>query len=129
MNLKDRIQKIVEESINTAVKEGKIPSGELPEPKIEYPREAQFGDYSTPFALECAKILKRSPLETGSILKEYIEKNSVVHKVEVVKPGFINMFISPEYMISNISTVIEEGDNYGITTEPKNIKIIILLEN
>lgn len=123
MNLKDRIQQIVVESVKTAVKEGKISSEELPEPKIEYPREPRFGDYSTPFALECAKIIKRSPLETGNILKEYIEKNPVIQKVEVVKPGFINMFISPEYMISNISSVIEEGDNYGLNSEQKNIKI------
>ena len=72
LNTKDLVYKIVSEAVEKAISDGKIPGGNYPDIKIEYPREEKFGDYSTPFALESAKIIKRSPIETGNIIKEYI---------------------------------------------------------
>jgi arginyl-tRNA synthetase len=96
-----------------AVENGELPDSDYPEIKIEYPREAKFGDYATPFALECAKLIKKSPMETGEILKKYIAGNSLVGDVNVVKPGFINIFISYDYLFSGILKALKENYDYG----------------
>ncbi len=114
MTVKEIVSAIVSDAIAKAAAAGEIPNEiVLPEPKIGYAKEEKFGDYATPFALETAKLLRKSPMETGEILKKYIEESEIVERVDVVKPGFINMFISFDFLYKNISEVLREGQNYG----------------
>lgn len=121
--LRNELQQLIAEAMDKAIKEGKLPTSEiLPDIKIEYPKEEKFGDYSTPVALESAKIFKQNPLATGEILKEYINESALIERVEVVKPGFINMFISSENLLERLSGVLAEGDNYGKSTKDSPVK-------
>ncbi|HQO41102.1 MAG TPA: arginine--tRNA ligase, partial [Spirochaetota bacterium] len=114
MNIKESLYRAVSEAIRKAAADGLIPAGEYPAVKIEYPRDQKFGDYATPVALESARILKKSPIETGEILKKYISSEAPeISDIEVVKPGFINMFISPDYFPEIIRTVNSEKESFG----------------
>lgn len=104
MLIKNEITNILTYAVRTAVKEGKFPDVELPDIKVQYAKDEKFGDYATPFALEAAKILKKSPMDIAEIIKGYLQDDYYFSSVEVVKPGFINIFISPDL----ISELIEE---------------------
>lgn len=125
MKVKELIQSIVTDALFTAVKDGKLPEGEYPRIKIEYPKEAAYGDYSSPVAMESARVIKRSPVDTGEILKTYIEKSEIVSRVDVIKPGFINIFVAPDTLTGNLSKVLEERGNYGISQEKDKGRVII----
>ncbi len=131
MLIKEKIKNIIEEALNKAQIDNKIAEIPLPEIKIEYPREDKFGDYSTPFALEASKFLKKSPLETGNILKEYIEKNEIIDSVDVIKPGFINIFISKKFISENVNYIVQKGADYGKSSrkEPLNINLEFVSAN
>ena len=123
MSIKEVIHDIIKNSINSAIADGKLPAAEYPAIKVEYPREAKFGDYATPISLETAKLLKQSPMEIGEILIHYIKENSeIVDTVELSKPGFINIFISVNYLKQNMTKVINERDNYGRSVKDNPIK-------
>ncbi len=73
--------------------------------KVERPGDASHGDYSTNVALQ----LKRNPAEIVKKLKVEEDKSSsspfaisrvsdMFEKVEVAEPGFINFFLSKEYL-------------------------------
>lgn len=114
MNIKDKIYIIIKHSIEKAVADGRLPEAEYPEIKVEYPRESKFGDYSTPIALESAKLIKRSPMEIGEILKSYISGHKeLIGEVELAKPGFINIFTSLEFLINNMIEVNHLKEKYG----------------
>ncbi len=117
LNIREELLNILINAKNTAIKAGELPDCDYPDIKIEYPKEAKFGDYSTPFALESARIVKKSPMETGKILKKYIENNNLVGSVDVVKPGFINIYISFEHLFSGIVKARKEGANFGKSTK------------
>lgn len=119
MIVKESIAGIVREALDEALKEKLIQeSGPIPPVKIEYPKDEKFGDYSSPFALEFARVLRRPPMDIASILKGYIERSDMVGKVEVAKPGFINIFLSPGFLQRNLARVLAERDGYG-----KNAKV------
>ena len=114
MNIKTRISEIIKNSLEKAVRDGRLPEADYPVIKVEYPRESKFGDYSTPIALESARIIKRSPMETGEILKSYIaEHKELIGEIDLARPGFINIFTSLEYLKNNMISVINERENYG----------------
>lgn len=123
MNIKETIYNIIKKSVENAVTDGKLPAAAYPAVKIEYPREAKFGDYSTPIALEAAKLLKRSPMEIAEVLIQYIKVHSdIAGLVELSKPGFINIFISLNYLKQNMIKVINEGENYGKSVKDNPVK-------
>lgn len=131
MTLKDKINDILEKSLREAIADGVFPDMEYSTFKIEYPRDQKFGDYATPFAMESAKILRRAPLEIGEKLKTYIEKHDIVGHVDVVKPGYINMFVSFNELCDNLNAVIAEDTGYGRRRKekPRNISIEFVSAN
>ncbi|PKL40884.1 MAG: arginine--tRNA ligase [Spirochaetae bacterium HGW-Spirochaetae-1] len=114
MTVKEKIYAILEEALGQAIKEGVFTDTGYPAIKIEYPKDTKFGDYATPFAMESARVLRRSPMDTGNALKPYLENNTgIIDRVDVVKPGFINIFISHDYLCSNLQEILNEDKNYG----------------
>lgn len=99
--------------------------GDNPPIKIEYPREEKFGDYSTPFCLEAARILKKSPLDIGEIIKNHITESDVIGEVNVVRPGFINLFVSLKFLYANLKTILRERNDYGRSVKEKPLRVNI----
>ncbi|MDH4200831.1 MAG: arginine--tRNA ligase, partial [Spirochaetia bacterium] len=68
--------------------------------KIEYPPSYSLGQYSSPVAMECARIFKESPANIAQLLLEIINKNPENRKyfseLQIVHPGFINFYLSGE---------------------------------
>ncbi len=113
MLIRDQIVDIARNALKSAVKDNKFTDAEFPEIKVEYPREEKFGDYALPFALEAAKVLRRSPVEIGNTLKEYFEESDIFERVDVVKPGFINLFLSNHFLYQNLLEILKRRDDFG----------------
>ncbi len=68
------------------------------------------GDYTTSVAMAHAKELGKSPLDLAEEIKKELENKDRIRskelehisKIEVVKPGFINFFLSSEYYANNL---------------------------
>ncbi|TFH43489.1 MAG: arginine--tRNA ligase, partial [Chrysiogenales bacterium] len=126
VNLKIEIAGILSRAITSAVEDGVFPDElKTVERKVEYPRDPKFGDYATPFALESAKLIKRSPMEIGAVIARYMESDPRVGKVEVVKPGFINLFIEEDYLFKNMKEIIRQGRDYGRAVKEKPLRVNI----
>ncbi len=126
-----KIYYIINDAIEAAVKNGDLPEAECPEPKIEYPKEKKFGDYATPFALETAKIYRRSPVEIGNTLKPYIEASEIIERVDIVKPGFINVFLDKKHLFDNLKEIPRQGAGYGknVKDNPERINLEFISAN
>ncbi|MBN2435036.1 MAG: arginine--tRNA ligase [Spirochaetes bacterium] len=110
------IGELVSEALMNAVKDGKFGDcsvSDFPDIKIEYPKEEKFGDYSTPIALESARILKKSPFVIGEILSEYLSDSELIDKIDVVKPGFVNIFVSRKYLVNSVIEAVKQGESFG----------------
>jgi len=114
LNLKNEISRIIAHAVVSAVEDGIFPKEvSQVEAKVEYPRDQKFGDYATPFALESAKLIRKSPLEIGACLAKYLAADPRIGKVEVAKPGFINIFVSNSFLFNNLKEIIRQGADYG----------------
>jgi arginyl-tRNA synthetase len=91
--------------------------------KIEYPKDRKFGDYSTPVAMQLTKILKKNPFEIAELIAGEIKKADAYSKVDVVKPGFINIFLSDKTLFDELSLIIKQKNSYS-KPEAKDSKII-----
>jgi arginyl-tRNA synthetase len=83
--------------------------------KIDYPVQAEHGDYSCNAALILSKKLGKPPREIAEEISSKIEKGSLIEKIEIAGPGFINFFLSDSLISSEIKKVLSEKEEYGKT--------------
>ncbi|MFH0976759.1 MAG: arginine--tRNA ligase [Spirochaetota bacterium] len=123
MLIREKIKDIVSAAVYSAIESNKLENAGFNEIKIEYPKEESFGDYASSFALESARLLKKSPLIIGNVLKEYIESSDIIEKVEIAKPGFINIFLSSKFLFDSLMDIVKSGDAYGKNKKNSPLKI------
>jgi len=104
---------------------------ELTPPLWELPKAKQFGDLSSMVALRLASKLKKDPLDIASEIKTSLEKklNGSIDKIEIVRPGFINIFFSHSVLIDSLNEIIKGGDKFFRSKIKKKINIEFLSAN
>ncbi len=81
---------------------------------IDIPKDQAHGDYSTNLAMQLTKILKKNPrLIAEDIVNHLDMEEANIEKVEIAGPGFINLFMKKDALMSVIQEVITQKDHYG----------------
>lgn len=117
MSIKQKIQGIIKislEKLNIDFDINKI--------IVETPKETKNGDYSTNVALLLTKVLQDNPMNIASKIANEITDESI-EKIEVAKPGFINIYLNKKILLDEINKIITDGKNYGRNNTGKNKKI------
>ncbi len=107
------------DAARTAFEKGLLPSNQVPEFEVETPKHEGQGDFSTNFAMVSAKLQKMAPAKIAKSLVEAISDTphtplgSVVEKIEVAGPGFINFFLSPGAWHPVVDQVLKQDATFG----------------
>ena len=84
----------------------------------------EHGDFSTNLALRFAKSLNLSPIELANKIVERLNSDEI-EKLEVVKPGFINIFIKKDNILDIVEQVNIERENYAQLELGKHEKLLL----
>jgi len=99
---------------------------DIPEVKIEKPREASHGDAATNIAMQLAKSLRKNPRQIASeIVSNLNYDNKKIESVEIAGPGFINFKFSDHYLHSALSDIVNAGKEYGQLSVNRGQKILV----
>ncbi len=91
---------------------------------IEIPPNADMGDYAFP-CFRLAKVLKKSPQIIAEDLKEKIEMDANLEKIEVAS-GYLNIFINKLVLTKTVLEEIENrNENYGANNSGEGKKILV----
>ncbi len=85
------------------------------EPKLERPKKADFGDYSTNVAMLLAPALGEPPRPVaerlGSAMAETLGAD--LDRVDVAGPGFLNLFMTDAWFRRALQGMAAAGDDWG----------------
>ncbi|MDQ0196231.1 hypothetical protein [Paenibacillus wynnii] len=66
--------------------------------RIEQPANLEHGDYSSSIAMQLAKIVRKAPMAIAELVKTELQQQGymegLLDKIEVVAPGFINLYVN-----------------------------------
>jgi len=98
----------------------------IPEFTVEHPKNSEFGDISSNIAMKLAGVYKKNPLLIAEDIREKLIKlnNPFIDRIEVVRPGFINFFISDDYYRSMVKKLLEQSHDF-MKPEPEKKRIQI----
>ncbi len=97
-------------------------------PSLDVPSVKEFGHYSTNVAMRLAKEYKKNPLEVAQEFAQKLkaaDKKGMFEKIEAVKPGFINFWLSKEFLQKELATIAKKPKNIGVEKIGKGKKVII----
>ncbi|MHB8842031.1 MAG: arginine--tRNA ligase [Candidatus Aquicultor sp.] len=115
--IKDKLEQLVQQAIETAKAEGKLPLQEIPHVVLEHPKEKAHGDWATNAALVLAGIVKMPPRAVAQIVVDSLgDTVTYFDKIEIAGPGFINFYLSNRWLYDVLSQIREQGEKYGHST-------------
>lgn len=118
MTLKDKIKSFTADVIRELYG---VDTAMLP---VEYPDQKQFGDYATTAAMSLAKQLKKNPREIAGAIADLLKKKPEFKKIEVAGPGFINFFLSDDFLHKELNQVLTDV-HYGKSGSLKGKKVLL----
>ena len=100
-------------AIAAAQAAGELPPFEVPDVPVERPKQAGFGDYATPVAMQLARLARQAPLAIAETMVRFLEVPPYVDRIEVVRPGYVNVALSPRWLASQVDEIRRQGASFG----------------
>ena len=123
---KQQITKLIETAIEKAQSSELLPGGGTPKFIVEIPADRKNGDFSSNVAMASAKVFKSAPRKIAEIITEGIDlTGTMLSRVEIAGPGFINFYYSNEFYAAVINEIKEQGEKYGRSDYGNGKKIMV----
>ncbi len=127
INLRKQLSEVIQKSLS-----GFFEGFALPEVEVDVPADKSHGDFSTNIAMKSVKLLKRPPMDVAASFRDAIFTglkaaglNDKIASIEVLKPGFINFFLSTSAVCEILKQTLREKDDYGRSDFGQSRKINI----
>jgi arginyl-tRNA synthetase len=136
--LRKEISNLIEKAMRKMQEQGIFPDFFVSEILITKSEGKNHGDYSTNIAMiicrsGITRILTRkdteklTPIKVADILvvelKNYKESRDLFEKIEIVKPGFINFFLSEKYLQKQVIEILQKQEGFGNLKIGKSKKV------
>ena len=93
-----------------------------PEPAFAPPKQKAHGDFATNVALQLASRAGRNPREVAEAILAALPSADFVEKAEVAGPGFLNFWVTDDWLHAVIREIAFRGPAYG-RAEPNGKRI------
>jgi arginyl-tRNA synthetase len=99
--------------------------------ELERPSKAEHGDYATNVALRSAPSRGVQPRELAGELAERVVELPQVGRAEVAGPGFLNLWLEPDWYGKALAEILEAGDSYGagFASAPERVQVEMVSAN
>jgi len=99
--------------------------------EVEVPPHAEQGDYATSVAKRLARVLRKSPNEIATAIKEQLDLRPPLASAEVAGGGFVNVRLDVAWLRGQVDAMIREGADYGrsSTLRGKRIQVEFVSAN
>lgn len=100
--MKASIQQLLEQAIVSLQTQQIIPADIQPRILIDRTKDKLHGDFANNLALMLAKPAKQNPRALAQLIVKNIPQSDLICKMEIAGPGFINFFINPHFIETQI---------------------------
>jgi arginyl-tRNA synthetase len=120
--LKNSIAKLIARAVNDLPDIVDAPEMASIDMSMERTRDARHGDFASNIAMRLAKSAGKNPRELAQLIIDKLPASTLIDKVDIAGPGFINFSVSKDAFHKAILGILDAGDQYGNLppkTEPK----------
>lgn len=112
--MRKKILKILSDAIKTCIEKGLFSLAEVPDIEIEMTKDPAFGDYASNAAMVLASKARMNPRKiAGDIVANIDDPRSMIEKIDIAGPGFINIFVKQEFWTASLQEIESARENFG----------------
>jgi len=122
--IRDQLQRLIREAIT---QQYGLTDRDIPHFSVVGPDKLEHGDYATNAGLILARALKKPPLEIANALNYAMlhTGQGIIGRTEVAAPGFINVWLLPQFLHEELERVLKEKERYGRLRIGEKKKILV----
>ena len=117
MKLKQSINKTIQQAFD------KANISEIPM-SVSEATKPEFGDYQFNGAMALSKKLGKNPREIAGMIIENLDLTGILSKAEIAGPGFINLWLNPEWIASQCE-VAEQDERLNVQSKENPVKVVV----
>ncbi len=124
--IRSQLKQLVDNCFSRGVEQGFWTDAGANIYNVEVPRHDGQGDFSTNLAMVVAGKEKRNPRQIAGQLVELLNADeTLLDKVEIAGPGFVNLFLKPAVWSTALAPIDEQGELFGLTDFGGNMKVMV----
>ena len=123
--IKHKLAKILEEVVRDAQTKELLPSIALPEISLEHPQNPEHGDYASSLPLKMGRAARTDPLAIARTIVDLLPRIDEVKNVTIAPPGFINFFLTSQWLTEQVEHILQAGETYGNMDLGRGLKVQI----
>ena len=113
MQITQILAKLVAEALESAQTTGVLPASGEVDIKIERPKLAGHGDFSTSLPLMLARTMRIPPIQIAAAIVDAMPQGEMIGSVTSADPGFVNFKLSTHWLQSQVKIVRGLGEKFG----------------
>ncbi len=112
--VRDKVAGALHDALQQAKQKGLLTIEPFPIVSLDLPKRPEWGDLATTVAMTLASAEKRSPHDVAQIILDNLSSHTAVFdRVEIARPGFLNMTIKRNLWLEVLSEIAAQGQAYG----------------
>jgi arginyl-tRNA synthetase len=112
--VRERVIGALRDALDHARLKGQLRSAAPATVSLDLPKRPEWGDLATTVAMTLAPSEQRSPEEVARIICDNLEqREAIFDRIEIVRPGFLNMTVKRDLWLEVLREIEEQGDAYG----------------
>lgn len=126
--MKDKVSGKIKLAFEQATSAGELTAADIDIAsmiKLEVPKDKQHGDFACNIAMMLAKPLRLAPRQIAEAIVSHISGDDDISKTEVAGAGFINFYLTPNWLYKTMERIEEQGADYGKIDIGKGKKVMV----
>jgi arginyl-tRNA synthetase len=113
--MKYKLECLLQHSVEALKAQGILDRELVVQISLERTRDSSHGDFATNIALLLAKSANLNPRQLAEKFLAVFPEDSLITKVEIAGPGFINFFINPDAQYQIVKQIHDLGKEFGLS--------------
>jgi arginyl-tRNA synthetase len=113
-------------ALNGAKQKGQLKSEAWPALSLDAPKRPEWGDLASTVAMSLAATEQRAPHDIAQIILENLpQREELFDRVEIVRPGFLNLTVKPTLWQEVLREIEVQGEAYGRADLGKGRRVLV----
>ncbi len=109
-----KIESLLSQAMAQARQKGQLKLDSMPTIALDPPKRPEWGDLASTVAMSLASSEQRAPQDIAQIIVDNMgERERWLERVEIVRPGFLNMTVKKSLWLEVLLDVERQGHRYG----------------
>ncbi|PTQ88204.1 arginine--tRNA ligase [Agitococcus lubricus] len=111
--MKNQLQALLDSALQQLQQQQVIPIDWVNKSTLERTRDNSHGDWASNLAMVAAKAAGLKPRDLAQKIVDALPHNTIISKIEIAGPGFINFYLPAQAEFAVLNTILEQQHQFG----------------